>query len=66
MSDRLKIPPTKSALLRIQGQVEFLEQGHTLLERKKELITRLVYDRLAAAAIPVDIVFEQGVEVLGL
>jgi V/A-type H+-transporting ATPase subunit D len=47
MSDRLKIPPTKSALLRIQGQVEFLEQGHTLLERKKELITRLVYDRLA-------------------
>ncbi len=47
MSDRLKIPPTKSALLRIQSQVEFLEQGHTLLERKKELITRLVYDRLA-------------------
>jgi len=47
MAERLKIPPTKSALLRIQSQVEFLEQGHTLLERKKELITRLVYERLA-------------------
>jgi V/A-type H+-transporting ATPase subunit D len=43
---RLKIPPTKSTLLTLKRKVAFLEQGHTLLERKKELLTRLVYERL--------------------
>ena len=43
---RLKIPPTKSTLLLLKRKVAFLEQGHTLLERKKELLTRLVYERL--------------------
>jgi len=43
---RLKIPPTKSALLVLKRKVIFLEQGHALLERKKELLTRLVYERL--------------------
>ena len=47
MADRLKIPPTKSALLSLKRQVDFLEEGHALLERKKELLTRLVYERLA-------------------
>jgi len=47
MAQRLKIPPTKSALLALKHQVAFLEEGHTLLERKKELLTRLVYERLA-------------------
>lgn len=47
MTDRLKIPPTKSALLALKRQVDFLEDGHALLERKKELLTRLVYERLA-------------------
>lgn len=42
----LKTPPTKSALLQLKRKVTFLEQGHTLLERKKELLTRLVYERL--------------------
>ena len=46
MPQRLKIPPTKSALLALKQQVAFLEGGHTLLERKKELLTRLVYERL--------------------
>ncbi|MDJ0864058.1 MAG: V-type ATP synthase subunit D [Gammaproteobacteria bacterium] len=46
MPQRLKIPPTKSALLALKHQVAFLEDGHTLLERKKELLTRLVYERL--------------------
>ncbi len=46
MEQRLKIPPTKSALLTLKHQVAFLEEGHTLLERKKELLTRLVYERL--------------------
>ncbi len=43
---RLKVPPTKSTLLNLKRKVTFLEQGHTLLERKKELLTRLVYERL--------------------
>ncbi|MDH3672916.1 MAG: V-type ATP synthase subunit D [Gammaproteobacteria bacterium] len=47
MEERLKIPPTKSTLLTLRRQVAFLEKGHTLLERKKELLTRLVYQRLA-------------------
>lgn len=47
MAGRLKIPPTKSALLSLKRQVDFLEEGHALLERKKELLTRLVYERLA-------------------
>jgi V/A-type H+-transporting ATPase subunit D len=47
MSQRLKIPPTKSALLALKRQVAFLEQGHDLLERKRELLQRLVYERLA-------------------
>ena len=46
MKDRLKIPPTKSALLGLRRQVKFLEQGHAMLERKRELLTRLVYERL--------------------
>lgn len=46
MKDRLKIPPTKSALLALKRQVIFLHQGHNLLERKRELLTRLVYERL--------------------
>jgi len=45
-NQRLKIPPTKSSLLSLKRKVAFLEQGHTLLERKKELLTRLVYERL--------------------
>ena len=43
---RLKIPPTKSTLLVLKRKIAFLEQGHKLLERKKELLTRLVYERL--------------------
>ncbi|MBI5040620.1 MAG: V-type ATP synthase subunit D [Gammaproteobacteria bacterium] len=47
MAKRLKIPPTKSALLGLKRHVTFLVQGHDLLERKRELLTRLVYERLA-------------------
>ena len=48
MAKPLKVPPTKSALLNMKRQVTFLQQGYTLLERKRELLTRLVYDRLAS------------------
>ena len=42
----IKAPPTKNTLLNMKKQVRFLEQGHDLLERKRELLTRLVYERL--------------------
>lgn len=47
MQQRLKVSPTKSVLIALKKQVVFLEQGHDLLERKKELLTRLVYERLS-------------------
>lgn len=43
---RLKIPPTKSGLLALRRHVLFLEEGHGMLERKRELLARLVYERL--------------------
>ena len=46
MSAQLKVPPTKSALLQLKRQVAFLQQGHDMLERKRDLLTRLVYERL--------------------
>ena len=42
----IKAPPTKSTLLNLRKQERFLEQGHDLLERKRELLTRLVYERV--------------------
>lgn len=47
MTNTLKVAPTKSVLLGLRRQVAFLEQGHDMLERKRELLTRLVYERLA-------------------
>ena len=47
MARRLRVPPTKNKLLELRRQVEFLEAGYELLERKRELLTRLVYERLA-------------------
>lgn len=43
---RIRAAPTKSALLRLRKQVKFLHNGHALLERKRELLTRLVYERI--------------------
>ena len=47
MKKRLSVPPTKSALLQVDRQVRFLEQGQQMLEKKRDLLTRLVYERLA-------------------
>jgi len=47
MKKRLSVPPTKSALLQIGRQARFLEQGQQMLEKKRDLLTRLVYERLA-------------------
>jgi V/A-type H+-transporting ATPase subunit D len=43
---RVRTAPTKSALLNLRKQVRFLEDGHALLERKRELLTRLVYQHI--------------------
>ncbi|WP_077729667.1 V-type ATP synthase subunit D [Methylocaldum sp. 14B] len=47
MKPLLKVPPTKSALLSLKTRVAFLERGYDLLERKRELLTRLVSERLS-------------------
>lgn len=46
MKTRLAIPPTKTSLLQVSRQTRFLEQGQAMLEKKRDLLTRLVYDRL--------------------
>lgn len=46
MKQQLKVAPTKSALLQLARQARFLEQGHEMLERKRELLTRVVHERL--------------------
>ena len=47
MRDRLDIPPTRSSLLNLKRRLVFLNEGYRLLERKRELLTRLVYAKLA-------------------
>ncbi|MDJ0834134.1 MAG: V-type ATP synthase subunit D [Gammaproteobacteria bacterium] len=46
MEDRLNLAPTKSNLLALRQQVDFLDEGYQLLERKREMLTRLVYSKL--------------------
>jgi len=47
MSQQLiKVPPTKNTLLKLKKQVAFLVEGHDLLERKRDLLTRIVYERV--------------------
>lgn len=46
MSDRLNISPTKSSLLDLKRRLDFLQEGYRLLERKRELLTRLVSEKL--------------------
>jgi V/A-type H+-transporting ATPase subunit D len=46
MNKRLKVRPTKNTLLALRRHVVSLQHGHDLLERKRELLTRLVHQRL--------------------
>ncbi len=46
MKTHLKVRPTKSTLIALRRQVVSLQHGHDLLERKRELLTRLVHQRL--------------------
>lgn len=45
---RLRVASTKSALLGLRKQIRFLSDGHALLERKRELLTRLVYEHIGS------------------
>lgn len=47
MSRRLRVPPTKNNLFKLKRQLHFMISGHDLLERKRELLTRMVYEQLA-------------------
>lgn len=47
MTSRLKVRPTKSTLLALRRELVTLLHGHDLLERKRELLTRLVRQRLS-------------------
>ncbi len=46
MLDRLNVAPTRSNLLELRQRVNFLDTGYQLLERKREMLTRLVYGKL--------------------
>ena len=46
MKKLLNVPPTKNSLLELKKQTIILEEGYELLERKKEILTRLVYEKL--------------------
>lgn len=46
MRDRLNVPPTRSTLLDLKRRLGYLREGYRLLERKRELLTRLVYEKL--------------------
>ncbi|MCS6786709.1 MAG: V-type ATP synthase subunit D [Thiobacillaceae bacterium] len=46
MTERLPIPPTKSALLALARDLHFLQQGEQMLEKKRDLLLRLVHERL--------------------
>ena len=47
MIRKLKLPPTKSTLIRLKKQVLFLYEGQELLEHKGELLGRLIHQNLA-------------------
>lgn len=46
MAQQVRVPPTRSALLNLKRHTAFLQEGHDLLERKRELLTRLVHEHL--------------------
>jgi V/A-type H+/Na+-transporting ATPase subunit D len=47
MQERLDVAPTRSSLLDLKKKLVFLNEGYRLLERKRELLNRLVYEKLA-------------------
>jgi V/A-type H+-transporting ATPase subunit D len=43
---KVNLPPTRSNLLQLRQQLRFLVTGHDLLERKRELLSRMVRSQL--------------------
>jgi len=46
MSKRLNIAPTKSSLLKLKEQLKAMQEGYELLERKRDILTHLVHQKL--------------------
>ncbi|MBF0263905.1 MAG: V-type ATP synthase subunit D [Gammaproteobacteria bacterium] len=46
MAKRLNIAPTKSSLLKLKEQLSGMQDGYDLLERKREILTHLVHEKL--------------------
>jgi V/A-type H+-transporting ATPase subunit D len=46
MIRKLNVPPTKSTLIRLKRQVDFLYKGQELLEHKGELLSRLIHEHM--------------------
>jgi V/A-type H+-transporting ATPase subunit D len=49
MPQKLDVSPTRGNLLRIRDGLERVRQGHDLLDRKREVLTRELFDMIADA-----------------
>lgn len=49
MADRLDVSPTRGNLLQVQAQLEQLQSGHKLLDRKQEVLVQKLLEQLADA-----------------
>lgn len=49
MVEKLDVPPTRGELLRLQDELERIREGHDLLDRKREVLTRELLDMIADA-----------------
>lgn len=51
MAERLDVSPTRGNLLRLQDQLEQIRKGHDLLDRKREVLTRELFDMFSDAEL---------------
>lgn len=49
MAEKLDVSPTRGNLLRLQDDLERIREGHDLLDRKREVLTRELLDMMADA-----------------
>lgn len=49
MPEKLDVSPTRGNLLRLREHLEQLQEGHDLLDRKRQVLTRELFDMIADA-----------------
>ncbi|MDX1686913.1 MAG: V-type ATP synthase subunit D [Candidatus Promineifilaceae bacterium] len=49
MAEKLDVSPTRGNLLRLEDELERIREGHDLLDRKREVLTRELLDMMADA-----------------